>query len=68
MKSSTSTTDLTHLSEAELRREIESKRLAAAKMRLGLDDGSEKNSGAYRALRRDIARLSTARTRHRHSA
>lgn len=50
------------LSAAELKREIESKRTQAAKLRIAIEEGSEKNHAAYRALRREIARLSTAHT------
>ncbi len=41
----------------ELRKELQLKRAESAKMRLGLAMQSEKNSGLYRAHKRDISRM-----------
>ncbi len=41
----------------ELRKDLQLKRAELAKMRLGLAMQSEKNSGLYRAHKRDIARM-----------
>lgn len=49
--------ELTRMSADELRRDLQLKHAEAAKMRLGLEMQSEKNSGLYKAYRRDIARM-----------
>ena len=59
MAKKTSTTGKAQRSREELLREIAEKKAAAAKMRLGLQMGSEKDSARYRRERKEIARLAT---------
>lgn len=58
MKHKTSVTDIQRMTPEELRKDLQVKRAESAKMRIGLEMQSEKNSGLYRAHRRDIARMS----------
>jgi len=57
MKHKTSVTDIRRMTPQELRKDLALKRAEAAKMRIGLEMQSEKNSGLYRAHKRDIARM-----------
>lgn len=57
MTPKTSITELERLSLAELKRELNEKRIAMAKMRIGIALGAEKNHAAYRVARRDSARI-----------
>ena len=57
MKHKTSVTEIRRMSVQELRKELQIKRAEAAKMRMGLVMQSEKNSGLYRAHKRDLARM-----------
>ncbi len=57
MKHQTPMAELIRMSESELRRDLQLKHAEAAKLRLGLQMQSEKNSGLYKAHRRDIARM-----------
>lgn len=45
------------MTPVELERELKLKRAEAAGQRMGLEMQSEKNSAKYRALRKDIARM-----------
>lgn len=57
MKHKTSATEIRRMTAQELRRDLQVKRAESAKMRIGLQMQSEKNSGLYRAHKRDIARM-----------
>lgn len=57
MKHKTSVTEIRRMTPQELRKDLQIKRAEAAKMRIGLEMQSEKNSGLYRAHKRDIARM-----------
>ncbi len=57
MKHKTSVTEIRRMTPQELRKDLQVKRAEAAKMRIGLTMQSEKNSGLYRAHKRDIARM-----------
>lgn len=57
MSTTTTITELKRMTPQELRKELEIKRTEVAKMRLGLALQSEKNSGLYRAHRKEIARM-----------
>ena len=57
MKNKTSATEIRRMTAQELRMDLQVKRAEAAKMRIGLQMQSEKNSGLYRAHKRDIARM-----------
>lgn len=57
MKHKTSVAEIRRMTPQELRKDLQVKRAEAAKMRLGLEMQSEKNSGLYRAHKRDIARM-----------
>lgn len=57
MKNKISATDIRRMTPQELRKDLQVKRAEAAKMRICLQMQSEKNSGLYRAHRRDIARM-----------
>lgn len=62
MKHKTSVTEIRRMTPQELRKDLQLKRAEAAKMRIGLEMQSEKNSGLYRAHKRDIARMSMVLT------
>lgn len=49
--------ELTRMTPSEIRLELKAKRAEAAQKRLGLTIQKEKNSAAYRALRKEIARM-----------
>ncbi len=57
MKHKTSVTEIRRMTPQELRKDLQVRRAEAAKMRIGLAMQSEKNSGLYRAHKRDIARM-----------
>ena len=57
MKHKTAVSEIRRMTPQELRKDLQVKRAEAAKMRLGLEMQSEKNSGLYRAHKRDIARM-----------
>lgn len=61
MKSSVSIVELKRATPTELRKELMTRRGQLAKMRIGISMRSEKNHAAYRALRRDIARIEMVR-------
>ncbi len=58
MKHRISVTEIRRMTPPELRKDLQVKRAEAAKLRIGLVTQSEKNSGFYRASKRDIARMS----------
>ncbi len=57
MKHKTPTTELERMTPQELRKDLQVKRAEVAKMRINLSMQSEKNSGLYQHMRRDIARM-----------
>lgn len=57
MKNKISVTEIRRMTPQELRKDLQIKRAEAAKMRIGLEMQSEKNSGLYRAHKREIARM-----------
>ncbi len=57
MKTSVIIPELQRLAPKELERELKLKMAEAAHMRLGLEIQKEKNHAAYKALRKDIARM-----------
>ncbi len=57
MTPQTAIIELQRMTPQELRKDLEIKRAECAKLRLGLAMQSEKNSGTYRALRKEIARM-----------
>lgn len=58
MSTTTSIIELRRMTAPELRKELSIKRAECAKMRMGIEMQSEKNSGLYRTLRKEIARMS----------
>ncbi len=58
MSTTTSIIELRRMTASELRKELSIKRAECAKMRMGIEMQSEKNSGLYRTLRKEIARMS----------
>lgn len=62
MKKLSSTTEQERLSPTELTKEILADKAEAARIRLSIEMGSEKNHAKYRDLRRKIARMSTTLT------
>lgn len=57
MTTVTTTTELLRMSHDELRRELKAKRFEAAKVRLALSLGSEKNHAQYKGMKSEIARM-----------
>ncbi len=57
MKHKTPITELERMTPQELRKDLQVKRAEAAKMRINIRVQSEKNSGLYQHMRRDIARM-----------
>ncbi len=57
MKHKTPMTEIERMTLPELRKDLQLKHAEVAKMRIHLDIQSEKNSGLYRHMRRDIARM-----------
>jgi ribosomal protein L29 len=51
--------ELRNMQTADLRKEVEQKRVVVAKMRLGLEMRSEKDSALYRREKRELARILT---------
>ena len=62
MKKSTSITELKRMTHDELRRDIALHRTEYAKMRMGIEMQKEKNHAAFKAKRKDIARMMTVMT------
>jgi ribosomal protein L29 len=62
MKHKTAITEIRRMTPQELRKDLQVKRAEAAKMRIGLEMQSEKNSGLYRAHKREIARMTMVLT------
>lgn len=59
MPRTSSSTELRKQPLEDLRREVAAKRLTLAKMRMGLRLQKEKNSGVYKAEKRELARMLT---------
>jgi ribosomal protein L29 len=57
MKTSVAINELERMTPDELQRELRLKRADAAGQRMGLELGKDKDSAKYKALRRDIARM-----------
>jgi ribosomal protein L29 len=54
--------ELRNMQAADLQKELHSKQMTVAKMRLGLELRSEKDSALYRREKREIARIMTVLT------
>ncbi len=60
--------ELRRMSPEDLSREMKDKQAHIAKMRLGLQIGSEKDIAKYRRERKEFARMSTVHSEHQKAA